>query len=89
MERREELFVKNLCHHMPPVNHKSRLPPSLILKYPHLHFDIKTIASVYLLNINSKINSRSVIPTINTQDKKNQSKPEIITIIEALLIKFK
>ena len=55
---------------MAPANHNSRLPPSLILKtFPHLHYDIKTIASVYLLNINSKINSRSVSPTINTQDK--------------------
>ena len=69
-ERQEELYAINLCHSMAPVNYKSRLPPSLILKiFPHLHYDIKTIASVYLLNINSKINSRSVSPTINTQEE--------------------
>ena len=69
---------------MAPVNDKSRLPPSLILKtFPHLHHDIKTIASVYLLNINSKINSRSVNPTINTQDMKTPIKTrDNITIIE-------
>ena len=55
---------------------------------PHLHFDIKTIASVYLLNINSKINSRSVSPTINTQDKNTNQTRDNITIIETLAIKF-
>ena len=75
---------------MPPVNHKSRLPPSLILKiFPHLHFDIKITASVYLLNINSKINSRSVSPTINTQEENTNKTIDNITIIETLVIKFK